>query len=234
MCGRYSLAGPNPSQLRERFPIGEAVEVRRRYNVAPGDDVLTVTTDKQGAPRGEELRWGLVPHWAKDPKVGYKMINARSETVAEKPAFRDALQTRRCLVLADGFFEWERRPDGTKQPYRVTRADGHPYAFAGLWATWRPHPDADPLRTCSILTTRANGAMAHVHDRMPVILPDMAAEDGWLDHGTPAPLLQELLAPLPEELVRLTAVNPVVGDARHDEPDCLEPVDPTPQAPTLF
>jgi putative SOS response-associated peptidase YedK len=116
VCGRYSQTGPDPSVLRDRFPIGERVEVRRRFNVAPGDQVLAVTTDREGAPRGEVLRWGLVPHWADDPaKLGLKLINARSETMAEKPAFRDAFARRRCLVVADGFYEWEKRPDGTTQ-----------------------------------------------------------------------------------------------------------------------
>ena len=133
MCGRYSQTGPDPSVLRDRFPIGERVEVRRRFNVAPGDQVLAVTTDREGAPRGEVLRWGLVPHWADDPaKLGLKLINARSETMAEKPAFRDAFARRRCLVVADGFYEWEKRPDGTTQPWWVTRPDGEPFAFAGL------------------------------------------------------------------------------------------------------
>ncbi|MCW3039422.1 MAG: response-associated peptidase [Solirubrobacterales bacterium] len=109
MCGRYSLSGPNPAVLRERFQLGDEVPVRRRFNVAPGDEVLAVTTSREGERRPDLLRWGLVPFWAKDAKVGYKMINARRETAAEKPAFRDALQRRRCLILADGFFEWQRR-----------------------------------------------------------------------------------------------------------------------------
>src|SRR3954466_2567715 len=148
--------------MRGRFLLGEALEVRQRFNVAPGDDVVTVTTSKEGDPRGELLRWGLVPFWAKDPKVGYKMINARAETVAEKPAFRDALKTRRCLVVADGFYEWQPRPDlgaggwgARKQPFHITRADGAPFAFAGLWASWHGAGD-EALRTCTIITTAAN------------------------------------------------------------------------------
>src|ERR1700742_2284558 len=128
MCGRYSLATPAHNDLRSRFALGEALEIRRRFNVAPGDDVVTVTTSKEGEPRGELLRWGLVPFWAKDPKVGYKMINARSETVAEKPAYRDAFKSRRCLIVADGFYEWQPRVGGgrvaRKQPFHITRADG--------------------------------------------------------------------------------------------------------------
>ena len=224
MCGRYSLAGPHPSVLRERFPIGERVEVRRRFNVAPGDQVLAVTTDLEGAPRGDLLRWGLVPHWAGDPAtLGLKLINARSETMADRPAFRDAFARRRCLVLADGFYEWEKRPDGTTQPWWVTRPGGEPFAFAGLWATWRGRPDVEPLRTCTIVTTRTSAQLAHIHDRMPVMLP-RGAESAWLDHGTPPAALRELCVPLEETGLR--AVGTAVNDARYDGPECLEPAAP--------
>lgn len=224
MCGRYSLATPAQSDLRGRFGLGESLEVRQRFNVAPGDDVVGVTTSKEGEPRGELLRWGLVPFWAKDPKVGYKMINARAETVAEKPAFRDALKTRRCLIVADGFYEWQPRPDGSKgrkRPFHITRADGAPFAFAGLWASWHGEDDA-AIRSCTIITTEANPKIADIHDRMPVILPDQGAEEAWLDQGTPPPLLQELLAPLPADLTARRAVGYAVSDARHDAPDCLD------------
>ncbi|WP_205698246.1 SOS response-associated peptidase [Conexibacter sp. SYSU D00693] len=220
MCGRYSLAGPSPAELRERFPLGESVELRRRFNVCPGDDVATVTTDREGAPRGELLRWGLVPHWAKDPSTGFKMINARAETVAEKPAYRDALRTHRCLVVADGFYEWQARPGRPKLPWHATRADHAPFAFAGLWSTWRG-PDGEELRTCTIVTTQANSVLREVHDRMPVMLPGPDAEQAWLDHGTPAPVLQELLAPLPDAMTSRRAVGPAVSDARYDGPECL-------------
>ena len=165
MCGRYSLASPDPARLRERFAIGDAVPVRARYNVAPGDDVLAVTTDREGEPRGELLRWGLVPYWAKDPKtLGLKLINARVGDDARPTArFRDA---RRCLVVADGFYEWEKRPGEPKQPWWVTRPDHEPFAFAGLWSSWRPADGVEPLRTVAIVTTRglrAAGARARPH-----------------------------------------------------------------------
>jgi putative SOS response-associated peptidase YedK len=170
------------------------------------------------------LRWGLVPHWADDPqKLGLKLINARSETAAEKPAFRDAFARRRCLVLADGFYEWEKRPDGTTQAWWVTRPDERPFAFAGLWATWRGRPDVEPLRTCTIVTTHASPALAHIHDRMPVILPP-GAEEAWLDSATPPEALRELCVPLDETGTK--AVGPAVNDARYDGPDCLEPAAP--------
>src|SRR5438270_1101730 len=120
MCGRYTLATPNPADVRRRFPIGESVEIRRRYNIAPGDQVLAVTTDREGAPRGDLLRWGLVPTWANKPETGLKMINARIETVAQRPAFRRAYERFRCLIVADGFYEWQPTPAGPKQPFHIT------------------------------------------------------------------------------------------------------------------
>jgi putative SOS response-associated peptidase YedK len=236
MCGRYSLSGPNPAILRERFALGDDVPVRQRWNVAPGDEVLTVTTSREGQPRPDLLRWGLVPPWAKDVKAGYKMINARSETAGEKPAFRDALARRRCLILADGFYEWQPRAgQKRKQPFWITRADGEPFAFAGLWATWHGGEE-EVVRSCTILTTAANAALAPIHDRMPVILPGPEAEQQWLDHGTPLGLVHDLMAPLPDRAVAAREVGYAVSDARHDEPDCLDPPPaPEPDAePTLF
>ena len=177
MCGRYTLTTPDPRDIRARFPIGEDIEVRQRYNVAPGDDVLAVTTDKEGAPRGQLLRWGLVPSWAKSAETGLKMINARVETAAESRAFGRAFQRYRCLIVADGFYEWQ--PSGSrttpKQPFHIGRDDGGLFAFAGLWSIWYG-PDERKLRSCTILTTAANSAIASLHDRMPVILsPDARA-----------------------------------------------------------
>jgi len=247
VCGRYTLAGPDPSSLRARFGLGEQIVVRRRYNVAPTDDVVAVTTDRGGAPRGDVLRWGLVPHWAQDPRIGARMINARAETAASKPAFRDALATRRCLVLADGFYEWQRDVPGPARAWWITRADAQPFAFAGLWATWRPRDgdgggapagDVEPLPTCTILTTSANDVVAPLHDRMPVILPP-GAEAAWLDHGTPAAEVDDLLRPLDGGAIVARRVGGAVNDARHDEPDCLDPPDDDepaaePETLTLF
>ena len=147
VCGRYTLATPNPAEVRGRFPIGESIEVRRRYNVAPGDEVLAVTTDKEGRSRGELLRWGLVPSWAKQPDTGLKMINARVETVGERPAYRRAFERYRCLIIADGFYEWRRQPAGPKQAFHIARADGGLFAFAGLWSIW--HDDENEGRRCA-------------------------------------------------------------------------------------
>ncbi|HEY3729440.1 MAG TPA: SOS response-associated peptidase [Solirubrobacteraceae bacterium] len=219
MCGRYTLAVPDPAAIRDRFPVGDSIEIRRRFNVAPGDDVLAVTTDREGAPRGDVLRWGLVPSWAKRPDTGLKMINARLETVAERPAYRRAFERFRCLILADGFYEWQAQPSGPKQPFHITRGDGDPFAFAGLWSIWHGE-DGARLRTCTILTTAANSAIAGLHDRMPVIL-EPGAEGAWLDLDTPSEALGQLLSGLPPEQTALTPVGTAVNDARYDGPECL-------------
>ena len=221
MCGRYTLAAPSPGEVRARFPIGESVEVRRRYNVAPGDEVLAVTTDKAGQPRGELLRWGLVPSWAKGPDTGLKMINARVETVTERPAFRRAFERYRCLIIADGFYEWRRVPSGPKQAFHIARAGGGAFAFAGLWSIWHGE-DGQTLRTCTILTTAANPVLAPLHDRMPVILaPD--AEAAWISPTDSTERLRRLLGGLDSSDTALRAVGPAVNDARYDGPECLAP-----------
>lgn len=235
MCGRYSLAAPNPALVRERFMLGDEVPIEPRYNIAPTQNVLAVTTDREGAPRPDVLRWGLVPFWSEGPESGPRMINARAETLAERPAFRDALARRRCLVIADGFYEWQPRVHGPKQPWWITRSDAEPFAFAGLWASWRPEPDAPALRTCTIITTEANDALRDVHDRMPVILP-RAAERAWLTDPDPGAALA-LLRPLPSGEVARVPVSAAVNDVRHDAPDCIAPVSlppDEPREPSLF
>ena len=225
MCGRYTLTAPDRAALRGRFGLDESVAVTPRFNVAPNDPVLAVTTDHEGVPRGELLRWGLVPGWADSPAIGAKLSNARLETAREKPAFRAAFARSRCLVLADGFYEWRRDPVAAgpgRQPFRIRRDDGAPFAFAGLWSIWHG-PGAAPeqtLRSCTILTRPANAAIAPLHDRMPVIL-DPVHEQDWLDVTTPAAVLPEILAGLPAARTVLNEVSTAVNDARHDAPDCL-------------
>ena len=223
MCGRYTLATTNPASVRERFALAPGTVVEPRFNIAPGQDALAVTTDRDGAPRADMLRWGLVPHWADDPKIGWRMINARAETAADKAAFRDPLRHRRCLILADGFYEWQRLGGKRKQPWWITLPTHEPFAFAGLWATWRPkgRDDVEPLRTFTILTTAPSDDLREVHDRMPVLLP-RDAEAAWLDHATPAAAVAELLVPRPG-LVRIP-VGPDVGDPANDSPALIEEV----------
>lgn len=234
MCGRYTLATPNPAEVRTRFPIGETIQIRTRYNVAPGDEVLAVTSDRDGNPRGELLRWGLVPSWSRQPQSELKMINARVESAEQRPAFRSAFERFRCLIVADGFYEWARTPAGHKRAFHITRADGSMFAFAGLWSIWRGNGEQE-LRTCTILTTAANSRIAHLHDRMPIILAD-DAERAWLDRSTPRQELWAMLHGLPTTETALTPVGPAVNDARYDGPACLaSPPDEPPRShPRLF
>lgn len=227
MCGRFTLATTTADELRQRWPLGESVEIEQRFNVAPGDQLVTVGV-REGVPTGRMLRWGLVPPWARDPSIGYRMINARAETVAEKPAFRTSFARRRCLILADGFYEWQRQ-GRAKQPFHITRADGRPFAFAGLWTGWKDPAIEDEdrawLRTCTIVTTEANDKITGIHPRMPVMLePD--EEQIWLDPERPQDELLRLLHPLPEDETSFRAVSRAVNNARYDGPECLADAEP--------
>jgi putative SOS response-associated peptidase YedK len=232
VCGRYSLRPVDPAALRGRFPIGESLGAEPPYfNITPGSDVLAVTTSRDGEPRGERLRWGLVPNWAKDTRTGFKMINARAETLAQRPAYRRALERFRCLIPADGFYEWQPLPgEKRKQPFHITTAEGGLFAFAGLWSVWH-RGEPEELRSCTIITTAANSAIAPIHDRMPVILP-RDGEDLWLDHAAPPAALEPLFVGLPSEQIVLRPVGPAVNDARYDGPECL--LDPPPPAQESF
>ncbi len=209
-------------------------ELAPSWNKAPTDDVYAVVEGAEGtAAAGERLletfHWGLVPMWADDVKIGNRMINARAETLARNNAFRKAFARRRCIVPADGFYEW-RAPEGggRKQPYYVHREDGEPLALAGLWERWRgPDGDADDvLHSCTIVTTDANGLLADVHDRMPVVLPASAWDD-WLDPDIgDVETLSGLLRPAPDDLLTLRPVDPAVGNVRNDGPELVDAVDP--------
>ncbi len=215
MCARFSLAGPE--RIADRYP---QFKLRggwpRRYNIAPTQDVLAVRNDAAGeiAP----LRWGLVPYWAKDLAIGQRLINARAETLAEKPAFRDALQHRRCIVFGDGYYEWT-GAKGHKQPHRFTVDGGAPFAFAGLWERWGPK-DA-PVTTCALVTCEPNALCAPFHDRMPAILDD-AALDAWL-HGDVADALG-VLVPFDPARMRSQPVTPELNRVTFDDPRCIEPL----------
>ena len=191
MCGRFNLTTPTDS-LRALFGFDEMPNLPPRYNIAPTQDVAVVRlAGAERRPAFALLRWGLIPAWAKDVSIGSRMINARAETVAEKPAFRNAFRRRRCLIPADGFYEWEKRPDGAKQPWRITLESGAPFAFAGLWEHWSG-ADGSEAESCTIVTTAAADSIARIHERMPVIL-DRADFPAWLS-GTPEEA-QTLLQP---------------------------------------
>jgi putative SOS response-associated peptidase YedK len=217
MCGRYTLSTP-AGRLAEEFQLDSTVEIPPSYNVAPTQQVAAVLED-EGGRRLEMLRWGLVPSWADDPEIGARMINARSETAPEKPSFRRAFRGRRCLIPADGFYEWKRE-NGGKQPYYFHMQDGRPFAFAGLWESWEKGDGT--LRTCAILTTRANSVLEGVHDRMPVILPH-EAYDAWLDPDADREELGELMIPYPEDDLETYPVSRFVNSPRNNDERCIAP-----------
>jgi putative SOS response-associated peptidase YedK len=220
MCGRFSLSGIDSRQLQARFALHEPVELAPRYNIAPGTDVLTVRAGPGGERRAAMLRWGLVPHWAKSPRLGQRMINARAETLHERPAYRRALEQFRCLIPADGFYEWHQRADGAgKQAYHIARVDRAPFAFAGLWSVWH-RGQADELLSVTIITTAASATIAAIHDRMPVILRP-ADERLWLAPDTRAVELAGLLSGTAYDDLAVWPVGPAVGDPRNDGPECL-------------
>ena len=217
MCGRYTLTSPIEVLAEEFGVTGPLPEVQPSYNVAPGREVAAVLTGSDGGRKLEVLKWGLVPSWAKDPGIGYRMINARSETAAEKPSFRKAMKERRCPILADGFYEWRKAGNG-KQPFHIKMEDRRPFAFAGLWER-----DGQEIRSCTILTTEANDLVREVHERMPVILPPEDYE-AWLDPEArdPSPLLP-LLAPYPSGAMTAYPVSRAVNSPSNDDPMCVEP-----------
>jgi putative SOS response-associated peptidase YedK len=221
MCGRYTVA-VDPQLLAERFDLELPEEVVPRFNVAPTDPVLAVT---RRSDRRELLiaRWGLVPHWAKDPTAGAKMINARAETLTEKSAYRSLLVKGRCLVIADGFYEWRHDPDGRKRPVRYTVDGGEPFGFAGLWTGRRDPESGDWLRTCTIVTTTANELVAPVHDRMPVILP-RESEEAWLDRGVAVEEALALLRPYPADQMHAADASMLVNSVKNDDERLLDPL----------
>jgi putative SOS response-associated peptidase YedK len=218
MCGRYTVSTP-VGVLAEAFDLGGSLpELPASYNVAPTQVVPAVLAENEER-RLELFRWGLIPPWADDPQIGSRMINARSETAPEKPSFRRAFRERRCLIPADGFYEWKRL-DGGKQPYHIHMGDGRPFAFAGLWESWGR--GEEEIRSCTILTTRANALVGSIHDRMPVIL-GADAYDVWLDPGAERDELTGLLAPYPDENMEAYPVSRFVNNPSNNDPRCVEP-----------
>jgi putative SOS response-associated peptidase YedK len=220
MCGRYTYT-QLPAKAAIAAPAApEDIPLQPRYNMAPTQGGLV--RPSEDAAHYHVMRWGLIPHWAKDAKIGYKMINARLETVLEKPAFRQPVRQRRVAVWADGFYEWKQTSQG-KQPYRITRQDEQPFHFAGLADRWRD-PDGRWIDSFTILTTEPNALMAEIHNRMPVMLaPEQI--DPWLDPDAEVEALLAQLGPYPADLLRAYPVGTAVGNVRNESPALIEPQD---------
>ena len=223
MCGRYTLTCTS-DVIAEEFRLEAVPDLQPRYNVAPSQWVACVRAGLPSPKReAVTLRWGLIPSWAGDPAMGMKLINARAETVAEKPSFRKPFRERRCLVLADGYYEWKRK-DSRKQPYHIRLSSERPFAFAGLWDRWTG-ADGKTIDSCAILTTTPNERLASIHDRMPVILPP-AAYEPWLDPGLRDTMhLAPFLTPYPADAMVAVPVSWLVNDPRVDDARCLEALD---------
>ena len=221
MCGRFTIT-LEPAFFQQELDLGKVPsEWTPRYNTAPSQDIPVVSNPV--ARDVVMLRWGLIPHWAKDPAIGSRMINARSETIQEKPSFRNAFKQRRCLILADGFYEWQKssRRGVPKVPYYFQLADSAPFAFAGIWETWRS-PEGEEVRTCSIITCPPNDLVSGVHNRMPVLLDKTMCWDWLADQ--PAHALQAMLAPYPAEKMRSHPVGLTVNNPRNDSRECIQPL----------
>jgi putative SOS response-associated peptidase YedK len=220
MCGRFN-SYHSSSEIAKTFDLADVPELKPRYNIAPTTEVAAIINSESGDRKFQWLRWGLIPHWAKDKNIGNKLINARAETVAEKPSFRSAFKHSRCLIIASGFYEWQQQ-EGGKQPFLIQQTDNLPFAFAGLWSSW--HRDGETINSCTIITTEANEIMTPIHHRMPVILPS-DRYDLWLDPTIErSQLLQSLLQPLNGDRLQAHPVSTKVNNPRNDSPDCLRSV----------
>ena len=224
MCGRYTLR-VSPAELAELFAVINSFDWSPRYNIAPTQSVAAVRAAHDSSGRELALlKWGLIPSWATDPKIGSSLINARAETVAVKPAFRSAFRKRRCLIAVDGFYEWQAiAGQKSKQPYYIAVRDVPAFAFAGLTEHWSS-PEGSTLDSCTIITTMANSLMQSIHHRMPVIL-DPADYDRWLDPARQDPQdLLPLLAPFPADQMQLVPVSTLVNSPRNESPECIVPI----------
>lgn len=226
VCGRFTLRA-RLQEIRDEFALLRAVEIGERYNIAPTQQVAAVRLGDDGERELVSLKWGLIPSWATDQKISYSTINARAETVADKPAFRSAFKSRRCLVVADGYYEWKiiggPKSKPTKQPYRIHRPDDRPFGMAGLWDCW--DHDGRAIESCTIIVTSANAKLAGIHDRMPCIVPH--DEYGlWLDPEFQGrDKLLSLLQPSPDAMFESYAVSPTVGNVKNQSPELLKPID---------
>jgi putative SOS response-associated peptidase YedK len=228
MCGRILLTSSG-RELAEAFDLAHAPDLQPRFNIAPSQNAPTLTGPR-GSRECSQRHWGLIPSWAKDPSVGYRMINARSETASEKPAFREAMRHRRCIVPANGFYEWTRN-GRERQPHWFHCRDDSLFGMAGLWERWHSRESDDVIESFTILTTHANASVRDIHDRMPVIL-QRDVYDRWLDADQEPDALQALLAPCPDDWLTSQPVGPRVNSPRNDDPDCLLP--PSEHQPSLF
>jgi len=226
MCGRF-VQHADPEIYASRYGIDDIADLgdtRPRVNVAPTQQVLAIVADSAGRRRLGPLRWGLVPHWSNGPDERYSMINARAESVHQKPAYRSAFRQRRCLIPADGFFEWRALPGG-KQPYLIRRKDGEPFTLAGLWETWHDRDGGERIASCTIIVTDANDQVRPLHDRMPVIIAE-SDHQAWLDpNNDDIDALRRLLVPAESDSWTLHPVSKAVNNPRNDSPELLEPVD---------
>ena len=220
MCGRYLLISPVEA-MRRFFDVGGLLNLPPRYNVAPTQDAPVVRLDRDGRRELIQMRWGLAPLWAKDLSMGARCINARAESLEQKPAFREAFQRRRCLVPTDGFYEWEKKGK-VRQPWRIGPAEDGLMALAGLWERWRG-PDGGIVRSYAVVTTDANDLVAPLHDRMPAVIPPEEFAE-WLNPATSPGRLREMLRPYPSQRMKAHAVSRRVNDVRNDDPSCIEPV----------
>jgi len=224
MCARFQFAPPE--DWAEAFGLDETPEVPARYNIAPTQDVLAVHADRAGRCRARLLRWGLVPSWAEDPKAGNRLINARAESVATRTAFRDSFQERRCLVPAQGFYEW-RRFGTLREPWLIRLKGGDTFAFGGMWDRWSGRGPGSEIQSCALITTAANALVAPIHGRMPVLI-DRAAYGLWLDPDATEDDLRPLMAPFAADAMEAFPVSPRVNLTDVDEPDLSRPVEPMP------
>jgi putative SOS response-associated peptidase YedK len=222
MCGRFTLT-IDPNHLQEAFPWAVIPEdITPRYNVAPSQPVAVIPNTGDNALA--MYRWGLIPSWSKDPSIGDRMINARSESLAEKPSFRNAYRRRRCLILADGFYEWKQDPGSkTKQPIYIRMKNNLPFGFAGLWEIWKS-PDASEIRSCTIITTYPNSLLEPIHNRMPVILPPDAIELWLATEDRQPEQLNDLLIPYPAPEMVAFPVSRMVNSPQNDSPELIQPV----------
>ncbi len=231
MCGRYASTLP-PEMMQELFKLLNQIDLVPRYNIAPTQPVAAIW-EQHGRREAHFARWGLVPGWVKDPREFPLLINARVETMAEKPAFRDALKHGRCIIPASGYYEWHTNPDKTKQPYYITLADDRPMALAGLYASWMG-PNGEEIDSVATITVPTNGQLSHIHDRMPAIL-DEAAIDDWLNvRDVRAAEAYQLALPLPDSVLKFHPVSTRVNSARDDDPGLIEPVTLEPPKPPAF